>query len=266
VDQAAKPYYQRYEQHRETSKLRNRIQLHEKYRTYQYPWLLWVFDQLEMQPGLQVLEFSCGPGALWCQNIDRLPEGITCTLSDLSLPIIKIAREKLPKDGRFRFLVADIQDAPFGSQRFDVVIANQMLFHVPDLPRSILTIQRVLKPGGVLYATTNGLRHMYNIYELARQVAPGLRSHTEAAERFGLHNAARRLAPAFSHVQVTVYPDFLWVTDTEPLLEYIRSLWGPAELNAAQLEQLQVMIDSRIASEGGIHINKSTGIVKARRI
>jgi ubiquinone/menaquinone biosynthesis C-methylase UbiE len=265
VDRNADSYYQRYEQYRKTSKLRNRIQLHEKYRTYEYPWLLWVFDQLELSPGMNILEFGCGPGALWMHNNDRLPEEITCTLTDISTGMIAVANKNLPQDQRFRYLIADIQDAPFISGQFDVVIANQMLNHVPDLLRSIQTIQRVLKPRGVLYATTNGLRHMYNIYELVQQVAPGIRASTTGAERFGLHNAASKLTPAFSHVDVTVYPDFLWVTETEPLVAYIRSLWGENELSEERLAKVSDLIASRIALEGGIHINKSTGLVKARR-
>jgi ubiquinone/menaquinone biosynthesis C-methylase UbiE len=265
VDRKADSYYLRYEQYRETSKLRNRIQLHEKYRTYQYPWLLWVFDHLELLPGMRVLEFGCGPGALWMQNCDRLPEEVTFTLSDLSTGMIETARRNFPQDGRFQYIVADIQDAPIISGQFDVVIANQMLFHVTDLQRSILTVQRVLKPGGVLYATTNGLRHMYNIYELVQQVAPGIHNFTSAAERFGLHNAARILAPAFSYTYVTVYPDFLWVTETEPLLAYIRSLWNVADLDELAMGKLAELIADRIRADGGIHINKSTGLVKARR-
>jgi ubiquinone/menaquinone biosynthesis C-methylase UbiE len=266
VNRNADSYYSRYERYRETSKLRNRIQLHEKYRTYQYPWWLWVFDQVEIQPGMRILEFGSGPGALWMQNIERLPMEVTITLSDLSSGMLDTARQNLPQNGCFHYMIADIQDAPLITGHFDAVIANQMLLHVTDLQRSILTVQRVLKPGGVLYATTNGLRHMYNIYELVQQVAPNIRNFTTAAERFGLHNAAEKLAPAFTHTYVTVYPDFLWVTETEPLLAYIRSYWGSGELNEEQLGQVRTIIDDRIAAEGGIHINKSTGMVKARRI
>jgi ribosomal protein S13 len=67
-------------------------------------------------------------------------------------------------------------------------------------------------------------------------------------------------------VYVTVYPDFLWVTEAEPLMAYIRSLWGNSEISEEQLKHIRDIIDHRIAVEGGIHINKSTGIVKARRI
>jgi ubiquinone/menaquinone biosynthesis C-methylase UbiE len=266
VDRNGDLYYRRYQQYRDTSKMRNRIQLHEKYRTYQYPWLLWVFDQLDLQPGMDILEFGCGPGALWMQNNDRMPENVSITLSDLNTGMIKSALENFSEDDRFQFLIADVQDAPLLSDQYDVVLANQLLSHVNDLRRSIHTIHRLLKPGGVLFATINGLRHMYNIYELVQQVVPSIQFDTAASERFGLHNAAQKLSPEFRHVYVTVYPDFLWVTETEPLLAYIRSLWSEAEIDQEQLKHIRDIIEHRIAVEGGIHINKSTGIVKARRV
>ncbi|HSV86536.1 MAG TPA: class I SAM-dependent methyltransferase [Levilinea sp.] len=259
-------YYLHYEQYREASKHRNRVQLHEKYRTYQYPWLLWVFDQLELQPGMRILEFSSGSGAIWMHNFKRLPDKAELILSDPSIRMMKTIQDNLRQDGRFRYLVADIQDAPLMAGQFDVVMANHMLYRVPDLERAIHSIHRVMKPGGVLFATTNGLRHMYNVFELIQQVAPSIRPDTRAAERFGLHNAPQKLAPAFSHTNVTVYPDFLWVTETEPLMQYIRSLWVAAQLSEAQMMQLAEVVASLITSEGGIHINKSSGLVKARRI
>jgi ubiquinone/menaquinone biosynthesis C-methylase UbiE len=266
VNRNTDSYYSHYELYRETSKDRNRIRLHEKYRTYQYPWWLWVFDQLELRPGMCILEFSSGSGAIWMHNYQRLPDKAEFTLSDPSMRMMKSAQHQLGQDGRFRYLVADIQDAPLVTGQFDVVMANHMLSHAPDLERAIHSIQRVLKPGGILFATANGLRHMYNVYELIQQVAPDMRADTGAAERFGLHNAPQKLAPAFSHTYVTVYPDFLWVTETEPLMQYIRTLPLAAQLSENQIARLTNVIAGCIAAEGGIHINKSSGLVKARRI
>ena len=42
----------------------------------------------------------------------------------------------------------DIQQIPYPDGSFDTAIANFMLYHVPDLPRAIGEVRRVLRPGG----------------------------------------------------------------------------------------------------------------------
>jgi ubiquinone/menaquinone biosynthesis C-methylase UbiE len=54
---------------------------------------------------------------------------------------------------------ADVQRLPFSDARFDVVAALWMLYHVPDLHRGLGEVQRVLRPGGLFVAVTNGDAH-----------------------------------------------------------------------------------------------------------
>jgi len=51
-----------------------------------------------------------------------------------------------------RGIVCNMPDGltPYGSDRFDMVIANQVFEHVPHLEKSLSEIHRILKPGGVL--------------------------------------------------------------------------------------------------------------------
>ena len=49
---------------------------------------------------------------------------------------------------------------PFEADTFDAVVANHMLYHVPDRAQALAEMQRVLKPGGQVYLATNGLAHL----------------------------------------------------------------------------------------------------------
>lgn len=42
----------------------------------------------------------------------------------------------------------DIQDIPFNENSFDVVICNHVMEHIPDEPKAIREVHRILKPGG----------------------------------------------------------------------------------------------------------------------
>jgi len=55
----------------------------------------------------------------------------------------------VPSD--FAFERIDVQAIPYNDASFDVVIANHMLYHVPDLPKALAEIRRVLRPGGLLH-------------------------------------------------------------------------------------------------------------------
>ena len=62
----------------------------------------------------------------------------------------------------------DAQDLPFDDGTFDVVVANHMLYHVPDPRRAAAEFARVLRPGGVLLAATNGPQHLDAVADVSR--------------------------------------------------------------------------------------------------
>src|SRR5439155_6255128 len=134
-----------------------RMGLHEQFRVNPYGWHRCVFDRLDLAPNTRPLELGCGPGVLWSENPDRLPTGWEVVLSDFSPGMVHEARQKLRgRASTFRFAMADAQAVPFAPASFDAVIANHMLYHVPDRAKALNEIRRVLRPGGRLYAATNG--------------------------------------------------------------------------------------------------------------
>ena len=66
------------------------------------------------------------------------------------------AKETLQGQTGIEYRVIDIQDIPFADHEFDAVIANMMLYHVPDLQKGLREVKRVLKPDGTFYCATYG--------------------------------------------------------------------------------------------------------------
>src|SRR5262245_7806534 len=118
------------EQYRNASNLNARIELHRRFSTNAYGWHRWVFDHFRLPPEARVLELGCGPGELWRENADRIPEGWEVTLADLSPGMLAAARRSLRDLLRsFAFAEVDAQSIPFPDACFDGVIANHMLYH-----------------------------------------------------------------------------------------------------------------------------------------
>jgi 2-polyprenyl-6-hydroxyphenyl methylase/3-demethylubiquinone-9 3-methyltransferase len=98
------------------------------------------------RPGARLLDLGCGGGLL----APHLPQGYTHVGVDLSETALAVAREHGLDEGH----PGDVADLPFDDASFDVVVAGEILEHVPDLPRAIREATRVLKPGGTLVLDT----------------------------------------------------------------------------------------------------------------
>ncbi|HUI25285.1 MAG TPA: class I SAM-dependent methyltransferase [Candidatus Kryptonia bacterium] len=157
----------------------------------------------------------------------------------------------------------DVQ-IPYDDASFDFVIANHMLYHVPDRDRALGEIRRVLRPGGTLYAATNGHAHLRELDELAAGVGCD-HEMILSAVKFGLETGAAQLQRFFTYVQVSRYEDALVVTEPEPLMVYIASMSTAASFDDATLATLRAQIESVIATEGAFRITKDAGLLTAHR-
>ncbi len=99
-------------QYRDASNLEARIALHRRFGAGETPLPRWIFEQLDLPPDARILELGCGPGQLWSENEERIPDGWTVTLTDASPGMVRAARERLGPDRRMAFRVAAARDIP----------------------------------------------------------------------------------------------------------------------------------------------------------
>jgi SAM-dependent methyltransferase len=259
-------------QYKTADNLMARVQLHDRFSTNPYSWFLWVFDQFELPNECQILELGCGPCLLWQKNLNRLPDGWQLTLTDFSPGMLEEGARNLGAYSRnVRFEQVDAQQIPFEDGSFEAVVANHMLYHVPDKSRALGEIQRVLKPGGRFYAATNGARHMRGLSELAAQAFPDYARKIQTTFQrlsFTLENGADLLSPYFEQVSLHVYEDGLHVTESEPLIDYVLSMLSTqaAELNPTHVAAIRQHVQQILAQQGAIHIEKSGGLFIAQKL
>ena len=118
-----------------------------------------AFDIVRELAPQRVLEVGGGMG----EFAERLTRelGIDVKAIDLSLRMVELSRAR-GVDAE----LGDVQQLPFGAAEFDCVVANWVLYHVPDLDRALREIVRVLRPGGHLVAATVGVDNMRDVWEL----------------------------------------------------------------------------------------------------
>ena len=154
------------------------------------------------------------------------------------------------------------QAIPFDDKSLDAVIANHMLFHVPNRSQALSENRRVLKPAGRLYATTAGEKHLHDLPELVGKFDPKLTEELRWPIEFNLENGVVQLTQWFSHVTVRRYEDSLRVTQAAPLVDYVLSSTR-LELNVDRRDEFEEFIEQELTNNGVIHITKDSGILEA---
>lgn len=252
-------------QYKDATKFQARVELNRRFSTNTYGWQHWVFDHLLLSEESSLLELGCGPGLLWSSNRHRIPANWQITLSDFSPGMLAESRRRLGEE-RFSYIVADAQALPFAEASFDAVIANHMLYHVPDLPVALAEIRRVLKPQGTFYATTIGREHMQEMSQLVPRASASVdRGGFAANFTFVLENGQDALEPFFSQITLDRYQDALEVTEAEPLANYMLSGRSGATDLPQRRAGLIALLNTRLAAQGSIHISKATGLFTSRR-
>ncbi len=249
------------EQYTDSTRLGTRLDLHKRFSVNPVPWHVWVFDRLlDLPPHCRILELGCGAGALWEENLQRIPPGWQITLSDFSSGMLESTQRKLEKLHPFQFKPIDAQIIPYEAVSFDAVIANHMLYHVPDIPKALSEIRRVLVPGGHFFAATNGRQHLAELSSLLVRFDSELTSWSPARSPFRIEDAATHLSPWFTEIRLEQYHDALEITEVEPLLEYVLSTSARSRVLEKQAAFKELLCQEMETGGGRIHITKSGGL------
>ena len=259
--------YLRERQYHDPSNLNARIALHAKHSRADVPWFDWLVGRVDWPEGGRVLEVGCGTGLLWVSAAPLLPH-LHLTLTDLSAGMVEAASAAvadLPGVELAGARTCDAQDLPFEDHAFDVVVADHMLYHVPDPRRAAAEFARVLRPDGVLLAATNGPQHLDAVAEVSR-AALGWSSLDFVDKRFGLSTGEEILSTAFGSVSWHLHPSTMICTDPADVLGFIASSPAGQDATPAQRVALEEVVAARFAEEGGqMTITKESGCFVAKR-
>ena len=109
-------------------------------------WKTRLLEMAAITPGVRVLDLACGTGDIAFGARDR---GAWVIGLDITPRMIELARRK-PGGDRLGWLVGDMTALACASGAFERVTTGYGLRNVPDLPRALAEIHRVLAPGGLV--------------------------------------------------------------------------------------------------------------------
>ena len=243
-------------QYANADNLNTRISVHDKYSTNKQGFGNWIASNYRIARGMKVLELGCGTGNIW-KGRERLINSCSqLVLSDISEGMVSTAKENLGNYDNVEYRVIDIQEIPYENESFDVVIANMMLYHVPDIDRGLAEVWRILRENGSFYCATYG---EHGIIEYLSNVLSDYGAEDNANKSFTLQNGHEILNRFFCKVEKLEYADSLAVTDVGDMVEYIYSLSGMTSLSSVPKEKIREAL-LRNMTGGILNVPKEYGM------
>jgi len=246
-------------QYKNADNLNTRINIHTKYSTNKEPFGDWIVSHYAIPSGAKVLELGCGTGSMWKDHLHLVADS-ELILTDFSAGMLENARKNLPQLENLSFQVVDIQDIPWPDDSFDVVIANMMLYHVPDLHRGLSEVRRVLNPGGSFYCATYGI---HGIMEFINDLLNGTGISGSIGTTFTLQNGQKILSRHFETVQRLDREDGLAITDIHDFADYIFSLSSLTDIQRLPRDILLQKLAERVEN-GILYVPKEYGMFICR--
>lgn len=248
------------EQYKSDFNLKTRISIHERYSANKKGFGNWIFEQYEIKENYRVLELGCGNGAMWINHVYEVPKTACIILTDFSEGMLLEAKNNIPENDKISYKQVDIQHIPFDDDSFDVVIANMMLYHVPNLNKALSEVNRVLKNTGTFYCATYGEN---GIVEYIQELLKDYGVSKNLNKVFTLQNGKEILESYFPIIEEKRYEDHLEVTNIDDLVEYIFSLTSMISFNNISRDELRKVLEDEMV-EGKIIIPKEYGIFIAK--
>ena len=106
-----------------------------------------------VKPGQKVLDVAGGTGDLAAKFAKRVGPSGHVVLSDINQSMLDVGRDRLIDKGLVKnisYVLADAQTLPFQDDSFDIVSIGFGLRNVTDKDRALISMRRVLRPGGKL--------------------------------------------------------------------------------------------------------------------
>ena len=136
-------------------------------------WKRRVILEANLRPGQLVLDVAAGTGDLAKLSAQAVGKTGTVILTDMNETMLTIGRDKLTDLGllgNIEYVQADAEQLPFQDHYFDCITLAFGLRNITNKTAALLSLQRVLKPGGKLLILEFShpqraiLKQLYDLY------------------------------------------------------------------------------------------------------
>lgn len=163
------------------------------------PFGLKLLDYIEYRAGITALDIGFGMGFPLTELAMRLGSSATVYGIDPWKPGIERTRVKLDayRIENVRIIEAPAESIPLEDASVDLVVSNNGINNVQDIPQVLSECARVLKPGGQFVMTMNLDKSMFEMYSELERILSSLHLENEVA---ALHRHIREKRPPLDDI------------------------------------------------------------------
>ena len=184
-----------------------------------------------LRPGLHVLDFGCGPGAISVGLARAVAPGELHGV-DMEESQIELARSVAEANGldNATFHVGDVTEMPFENGSFDVAYCHNVLMHVPDTRAVLAEVQRVLKPGGLIACremiTRSSFTHPdFDAIRSSWSIFEGLIASDDGHPQMGKYMKGHIINAGFANIRMTASFNVYSAPDDMVFIRNLISKW-----------------------------------------
>ena len=215
-------------QYSSSEKYEARIYLNKKFKTNPESKYTWIFKHFPQKENLRVLEIGCGTGLFWFANQSDIKNSWEIVLSDYSEGMLKTAKKSLSGVNiDFKYEVINAEDINLGNNTFDVILANNMLYHIQNRDEAIKNIHRILNKNGTFIASTMGKNDHLELHNYLHEFLRKKGINFKFKEfSFSMNNGKEQLAKYFNDITIENYDNELKIDEVDPIINYYMSFNG----------------------------------------
>lgn len=255
------------DQYSTDARLNGRFQIY-RYNENGADFQKWIFNELDFSGVKEVLDLGCGNGQLWQKNIESIPGNVRITLSDNSEGMVASVREAFKEDSRFEYCITDACSTPFENNRYQMVLANHMLYHITDKEPVFSEIDRLLTGDGHGYASTLSSDNFRELFYIADGFDKRLNFTSDVIiDSFNLENGEEIISGSFDVTDKFIFRNDVVTANADSLLLYLASCFEgeQLELLIEKYHGFKNHLEAVISKMGRLRITNKTVLFKFRK-
>lgn len=251
-----------------------RIETHRRYSVPPIDFPTWALDRHLWRGDETVLDIGTGTGQYLAPLRGQVPHG-RIIAGDLAPGMLRDLRAKGVPGGAC-LLNADAEALPLANESCDAIIASYMMFFVPDIPRAVAELHRILRPGGVLLAVTLAHVYMEELRVAMNHALSALGASNETSmgtvsRRFDLDTGISYLERRWHVTTHRLESEFVFPS-VEPVLAYVNSMRSelrddlpPNRTWDEFMAVLRDVVQTELATHGEFRVSKNVGVLIAAK-